>query len=151
MTVHAPECPTARSKGRVYGVASRIGAAPVALLLGVLMPLPVQGGRSLLGLPSLCLFQTMTGLPCPGCGMTRSLVCCCHLRFADSIIYHPLGPVVFIWSLAAALRRLPLPLSWRQRLPVIPLAVRAGSGIGLVLCLFLVWGARLCGLLPSPP
>jgi hypothetical protein len=82
--------------------------------------------------------------------MTRSIVCCCHLRFADGFGYHPLGPVIFAWLLVAALRRLPLPVSWRERVPAIPLTLRAGAGIVLVLCLFAVWGARLVGWLPSP-
>ena len=130
---------------------SRIGAAPVALGLAALMPLPVQGGKSLLSLPSLCVFHITTGLPCPGCGMTRAIVCCCHGRFADSIGYHPLGLIVFAWLVVAAVPRLPFPNSWRSRFPAIPLPLRGAGGLILVGLLFAVWGARLAGWLPSPP
>ena len=115
------------------------------------MPLPVQGGKSLLGLPSLCVFHITTGLPCPGCGMTRAIVCCCHGRFADSIGYHPLGLIVFAWIVVAAVLRLPFPDAWRRRFPPIPLPIRGVAGLILVGLLFVVWGARLAGWLPSPP
>lgn len=151
MTAPALASPIARFRNRLVGAASRVGAASLALLLAALMPVPVNGGKSLLGLPSLCLFHNMTGLPCPGCGITRSVVCCGHLRFADSMAYHPLGPVVFAWLLVTALRRLPLPLPWRERLDAIPLSMQGAAGIALIVCLFAVWGARLAGWLPSPP
>lgn len=150
MTVHAPACLTARSNRRLFGVASRIGVAPLVLLFAILMPLPVQGGKSLLGLPSLCAFYTMTGLPCPGCGITRSVVCCCHLRFVEGFTYHPLGPIVTAWLLLAVLQRF-FPVSWRERLPTASPRLRAAGGITLALSLFAVWGARLAGWLPSPP
>jgi hypothetical protein len=135
----------------LYNAASQIGAAPPLLLLASVMPLPVQGGKSLLGLPSLCVFRTLTGLPCPGCGITRSVVCCCHLRFADSIAFHPLGPIVFAWLLAAAVSHLPLPRSWRVCLPVFAPRVRVAGGFVLVILLIAVWGVRLGGWLPAPP
>ncbi|MES2465233.1 MAG: DUF2752 domain-containing protein [Armatimonadota bacterium] len=151
MTVPVPVHRTGLSKTRLYGAAARLGVAPIALLLAALMPLPVQGGKSLLGLPSLCIFHTLTGLPCPGCGITRSVVCCCHLRFADSVVYHPLGPVIFAWILLAVLRRLPLPPAWRIRLPVVPPSLQAIAAIALAACLLVIWAARLTGQIPSPP
>jgi hypothetical protein len=148
MTEHAPVSPIART---VNTIASRVGAAPLALLVAALTPLPVQGGKSLLGLPSICVFHNVTGLPCPGCGMTRSVVCCCHLRFAESIRYHPLGFIVFGWLLIAALRRLPFPHSWRKHFPTIPSSLRAVTGVTLVVLMFAIWGMRLASWLPSPP
>ncbi|MBC8102840.1 MAG: DUF2752 domain-containing protein [Cytophagales bacterium] len=115
------------------------------------MPLPVDGGRSLLGLPSLCVFYATTGLPCPGCGITRSVVCCCHLRLGEALTYHPAGPLVFLWLTGAVLLRFPLPAAWRRWLHALPLSLRSGAGIALVALLFGIWGARLGGWLPSPP
>lgn len=43
----------------------------------------------------LCWFKNLTGLPCPGCGLTRSIACLAHLEFAKSLRYHPFGPVFF--------------------------------------------------------
>ncbi len=55
-----------------------------ALALGLF--LPPQG----LGF-TLCVFYTLTGLPCPGCGLTRSVSGLLHGDLAHSLRYHPLG------------------------------------------------------------
>lgn len=41
--------------------------------------------------PTLCLFRRATGLPCPTCGLTRSIHSAGRLRVRDSVAYHPLG------------------------------------------------------------
>jgi hypothetical protein len=43
---------------------------------------------------SLCWFESATGVPCPGCGMTRSLSCALRGLFVESWQYHPLGWLV---------------------------------------------------------
>jgi hypothetical protein len=37
----------------------------------------------------LCLFKGVTGLDCPGCGMTRAFLLIGHGRFADAVAMHP--------------------------------------------------------------
>jgi hypothetical protein len=113
------------------------------LVAAALAPLPAGG--SLLGLPTLCGFRIATGLPCPGCGMTRALVCAAHGHWHEAAQFHPMGPAVFVILLLFAAARLfeiatPLP----RRL------VAAASGTGAAL-LFLVWVARVGGWLPVPP
>jgi len=49
--------------------------------------------------PSLCGLYMTTGLPCPGCGMTRSVSCLFHGHWRASMEYHPMGWMV---ALAAA-------------------------------------------------
>ena len=44
-------------------------------------------------LPNVCTFQGITGLPCPGCGLTRSIVAAMHGDLAMSLRYHRLGLV----------------------------------------------------------
>ena len=44
--------------------------------------------------PVLCPFRLATGLPCPGCGITRSLVALAHGDLSAAIYFHPLGAVV---------------------------------------------------------
>lgn len=45
---------------------------------------------------SICMMQNMTGLPCPGCGLTRSVVHTLHLNLERAFFYNPFGiPVAF--------------------------------------------------------
>lgn len=62
--------------------------AVVALALSFL--LPTEG----LGIP-ICWFKSLFGLPCPGCGLTRSLTCISHLEFAKAWNFHPFGPLIY--------------------------------------------------------
>ncbi len=39
----------------------------------------------------LCLFSTLTGIACPGCGMTRAVLAFLTGNFAASFRYHPLA------------------------------------------------------------
>lgn len=46
-----------------------------------------------------CVFRLMTGIPCPGCGMTRAWLAALRLDFAAAFAYHPLFwvvPVAFV-------------------------------------------------------
>jgi hypothetical protein len=41
-----------------------------------------------------CWFQGATGVPCPGCGLTRSLSCGIRGMFLESWHYHPMGLLI---------------------------------------------------------
>ena len=47
-----------------------------------------------------CPIRWLTGLCCPGCGMTRAILACLRLDFAAAWNYHP---VVFIMPIVAIL------------------------------------------------
>ncbi len=68
--------------------------APLFLLASVF--LPPQG----LGF-DICLFHRLTGLPCPGCGLTRSITSLTHGNFMQAGAYHPFG--LIIWLVFVAL------------------------------------------------
>jgi hypothetical protein len=74
-------------------------ATVVTLGLVVLALLPVSVVTS--G-PSFCPFKMMTGLPCPGCGMTRSVVTLLHGDIGASLYYHPLGIAIVALGVALA-------------------------------------------------
>ena len=37
-----------------------------------------------------CPFKAITGIPCPGCGMTRAVLHACKGEFREAFHYHPL-------------------------------------------------------------
>ena len=41
-----------------------------------------------------CLLRWLTGIPCPGCGMTRAWLCALRLDLAGALGYHPM-----FWSI----------------------------------------------------
>lgn len=40
---------------------------------------------------SLCVIRNITGLPCPGCGMTRALIALSKFEFTKAVRLHPLS------------------------------------------------------------
>lgn len=48
---------------------------------------------------SFCPFKMLTGFPCPGCGITKSLVYIYEGDLLKSITFHLFGPVVLVLSL----------------------------------------------------
>src|ERR1700729_3049579 len=52
---------------------------------------------------SLCPFKMLTGFPCPGCGITKSLIFLYEGNLSKSIYYHLFGPLVFLFCITAIL------------------------------------------------
>lgn len=93
----------------------------------------------------LCWFRGLTGWPCPGCGLTRSLAAFGTGDLGRSFAFHPFGPLLGIWAMAAALSPL---VQGRLRERSIGLFDRYGAGIsrgyGYILAGFVSFGlARL--------
>lgn len=114
----------------------------VAVMAGFLL-LPVLAGFRLWG----CVWKTCTGLPCAGCGGTRSVVLMLSGEWSDALLMNP-GAVVgilallfaAIYSATVLLLRLP---PWRP-------AWFAGRGwqLAMVAALvlnwcYLLWGGRV--------
>jgi hypothetical protein len=91
----------------------------LALTVGHLVPLAwLTSG------PSFCPFKVATGLPCPGCGLTRSSVALLHGDLGTSLYFHPLGVAMVAGAVVVGLVDLvvwwrgcrtgaePLPPSW---------------------------------------
>lgn len=52
-------------------------------------------------LPALCPFLAATGLPCPGCGLSRSVGAAARLDLPAAFAFHAFGPVLLGATLAA--------------------------------------------------
>ena len=50
---------------------------------------------------SICPFKLLTGFPCPGCGITKSLIFLYKGDLEKSIYYHLFGPFTFLFCLVA--------------------------------------------------
>jgi hypothetical protein len=118
------------------------------MLGGVVLSPPHPGSPYLhighIPIPDICSFKNLTGLPCPGCGLTRSIVAGMHGDFRASLMYHRLGLLTLAYICLQFLYRL-------IAIVVQPLKERAfGSGKILnrgiiVLAVFYVlnWGYTL--------
>ncbi|MDR0850900.1 MAG: DUF2752 domain-containing protein [Clostridiales Family XIII bacterium] len=43
-----------------------------------------------------CPIKLVTGIPCPGCGMTRAFLAAARFDFAEAFLYHPLFPLMLL-------------------------------------------------------
>lgn len=88
-----------------------------------------------------CLFFTATGVPCPGCGMSRALWALLQGHIGEAVRWHPMVfslPVIglLIWTDGVLFRR-----PWADRLLLI------GIGVGFLACYVMrlsgVWLTRI--------
>jgi hypothetical protein len=87
--------------------------------------------------PVLCPFRLVTGIPCPFCGLTRSVFAAGQGLWTVSLEHHVLGPLVLVLaavllplSVNAVVRR--KPLRWpRSALGALVLVLMAGWAINL--------------------
>ena len=70
--------------------------------------------------PVVCPFRLLTGLPCPGCGLTRSWVHLMHGQVGAAMTANPFGVVALLLTVglvvvvaAHVVRRRPVP-TWSQ-------------------------------------
>jgi hypothetical protein len=85
-----------KDKRKIYGI---IGATLTLMVPFFLMFFNVN--NHLETDQSLCPFKMITGFPCPGCGITKSLVYFYKGDFYKSVSYHILGPLVIVFCLIA--------------------------------------------------
>lgn len=78
-----PDGADARRPGPGLLYAGLAAAVAAAFLLS-----PEAMGRG----PTVCAFRRATGVPCPGCGLTRSWVLAAHGRLPSAFGEHAFGP-----------------------------------------------------------
>ncbi len=79
-------------------------------------------GAGWIGLPSgagftICAFRRLTGIPCPGCGLTRAMAALARGELLLALHFHPFAPLILgeaaaLWAAigAAVVRRRPFTL-----------------------------------------
>jgi hypothetical protein len=90
----------------------------------------------------LCLFHALTGLDCPGCGMTRALVAAFRGHWVDASRLHPLAlPLIGVWTawLAWGAANRLRGRDFSSRWPDLFAGARGWAGVAVVLG---VWLAR---------
>ena len=79
-------------------------------MLAAAAVLPALPGNP--GLP--CPLRTMTGVPCPFCGMTTSVEATVHLSIGDALAANPAGIALVIFAIVLLVLRpksIPVPLT----------------------------------------
>ena len=85
-----------KNKRKIYGISGAVLTLMIPFFL-----MFFNGDNHLETDQSLCPFKMVTGFPCPGCGITKSLVYFYQGDLYKSLSYHLLGPFVIAFSLAA--------------------------------------------------
>lgn len=94
----------------------------------------------------LCPFRAVTGLLCPGCGMTRAFCALGHGEFRRALHFHALSPVLYlslivVWMGAAA-SALNFP---KVRAAVMRLRPNSTISVAILALVLVWWVARLVG------
>lgn len=147
MTVEAP-ADQATPLGRFVWALLGAGCAVVVGLSAWLQPNANGfGTHRQLGLPP-CEFGAITGIPCPGCGLTTSFANMAHLHPIASFSAHLMGPPLFLLTLFVALfapyaivKKRPLSVLLDSRWSAPVLMVSSGLGV-------LTWVLRALHVLP---
>jgi hypothetical protein len=67
------------------------------LIAAILALLLFLFGDLFLGQQPVCLYHAVLGVPCPFCGITRSVYAFMHMQFAEAWAYNPLIFGLFVW------------------------------------------------------
>jgi hypothetical protein len=112
------------ARGRRVGPATAGAAAGAALLAAALVypHLPDPG--------ALCPLRRITGIPCPGCGMTTGVVATVRGHVLDGFAANPVAPFLVLLAIAAVVWRGLALVSARD--PGRGLAVALGRTVGRI-------------------
>ena len=109
----------------------------------------LQIGLHLAGLPGwACPFKSLTGLPCPGCGLTAATGQLFHGQLSASLHTHAFAPVfAFAFFLMALVIILPQKPRDSLQIWIAQFERRTGITSLVLTALMLYWSVRLAGLI----
>jgi hypothetical protein len=113
------------------------------ILLGVFVLAPPAAGSHSIAvgrivLPETCIFKNLTGLPCPGCGITRSMTSAVRGDISGSFSYHKLGLLTLIYILSQFFLNLGLVFISRFRNRLQDIGRYLNTGIIFLAALFFI-------------
>jgi len=125
--------------GRYLPLAALLGSLGIARMAHAwLGPLDVQAAAHL---PVLCPLRRIMGVPCPTCGLGRSLLATWSGDLAGGFQHHPLGPLLLaaavLFCMGFALR--PGLTTGTLRALTAKLAARPGLAAALMTA-YVIWG-----------
>ena len=89
------------------------------------------------GLPHVCLFRKFFGIPCPGCGITRSLIDISRFDLPSSWQSNPVGIFIALFVFIQIVMR-PLAMIFRKISDLMGAYSKSLSNT-IIISLFLVW------------
>ncbi len=95
-----------------------------------------------LGDAGICFFKLIYGIPCPGCGLTRSLTSLIRGNVLDAFHYHPMFPLVLAAPAAVLLRK---------HEPFRSLIKSQPFWISIIVLFLLQWAVRMLLYFPDIP
>jgi hypothetical protein len=96
-----------------------------------------------------CPFHAVTGLPCPGCGLTRGVGCMLRGDWAGMMAAHPFTPY-FVFLAAVMAVAVILPRNWRKNLALAAASFEARTHANTVVLLsFVIFGVLRMALVGS--
>lgn len=101
---------------------------------------------------TICGFKNLTGLPCPGCGLTHSFCEIVRGHFATALDFHLLGPPLFLLAVLFWLRSVFVLVRWDRPATVFDRAMTRFRIVRLFAYAFAAYGAgRIAYLLIYDP
>lgn len=97
-----------------------------------------------------CPIYSVSGVPCPGCGLSRAMALFIQGHWHAALGMHAFAPIlVFAVMLFAITAGMPRRLRQNMLLYVAEVERRTGMIIILLLAIFIYWGLRLAGVIES--
>jgi len=89
---------------------------------------------------TICTFKIVTGLPCPGCGLTHSFCSIGKGDFNEAFAYNLLGPPLFLLALLIFLRSICVLVGWMRPALVFDRAASRARLLQILFAAFVAFG-----------